>query len=188
MSSIKRRGLNFYKHDFSKGFEVSVYENDLTLGTEIKGDVRVKSDVEVDIEKIWVKISCIERIEKDTAILFNATLQVLDSLHVDAGFDKEFPFVYKLPSVGRETYHSIHQNVQWLLDVWVKIKQIRDAIKAEGSGEIFITKPSVSTAQVREVQVKEVVREVVLIPCAYCSGLMPQTSVFCPNCGARRKC
>ena len=34
---------------------------------------------------------------------------------------------------------------------------------------------------------KEIIREVVLIPCSYCSGLMPQTSVFCPNCGARRR-
>jgi hypothetical protein len=34
---------------------------------------------------------------------------------------------------------------------------------------------------------KEVTREVVLLPCTYCGGLMPQTSVFCPNCGARRK-
>ena len=106
----------------------------------------------------------------------------------DAGFDKEFPFVYKLPSVGRETYHSINQNVQWLLGACMKIKGVRKVINAEGNGEIFITKPTVSTAQVKEVQVKEVVREVVLIPCAYCSGLMPQTSVFCPNCGARRKC
>ena len=34
---------------------------------------------------------------------------------------------------------------------------------------------------------KETIREVVLIPCSYCSGLMPQTAIFCPNCGARRK-
>ena len=45
--------------------------------------------------------------------------------------------------------------------------------------EILVAKP--------EVLLKEVVREVVLIPCAYCGGLMPQTSTFCPNCGARRK-
>jgi hypothetical protein len=31
-----------------------------------------------------------------------------------------------------------------------------------------------------------IVKEVVMIPCAYCKGLMPQTSVFCPICGARR--
>jgi len=34
---------------------------------------------------------------------------------------------------------------------------------------------------------KEVHKEVVLIPCKYCGGLMPQTSTFCPSCGARRK-
>jgi hypothetical protein len=34
--------------------------------------------------------------------------------------------------------------------------------------------------------VKEtIVKEVVLIPCKYCDALMPQTSTFCPNCGAR---
>jgi hypothetical protein len=36
--------------------------------------------------------------------------------------------------------------------------------------------------------VKEtIVKEVVMIPCAFCRSLMPQTSTFCPNCGARRR-
>ena len=34
---------------------------------------------------------------------------------------------------------------------------------------------------------KEIIREIVLIPCVYCSGLMPQSAIFCPNCGERRK-
>ena len=34
---------------------------------------------------------------------------------------------------------------------------------------------------------KEVIKEVVMIPCKHCGGLMPQTSTFCPNCGARRE-
>lgn len=34
---------------------------------------------------------------------------------------------------------------------------------------------------------KEVIKEVVMIPCKYCGALMPQTSTFCPECGARRK-
>jgi hypothetical protein len=41
----------------------------------------------------------------------------------------------------------------------------------------------VETPSIKE---KEVIREVVMIPCKYCRGFMPQTSVFCPNCGARR--
>ena len=35
-------------------------------------------------------------------------------------------------------------------------------------------------------EVKEIRKEVVMIPCRYCGGLMPDTSLFCPNCGATR--
>jgi len=33
---------------------------------------------------------------------------------------------------------------------------------------------------------REVIREVVMVPCKYCSGLMPQTETSCPHCGAKR--
>jgi len=35
-------------------------------------------------------------------------------------------------------------------------------------------------------QKTEVAREIVMIPCKYCSALFPQTATFCPNCGAKR--
>jgi hypothetical protein len=35
-------------------------------------------------------------------------------------------------------------------------------------------------------ELKEVVREVVVIPCKYCGTLFAQTAIFCPHCGARR--
>jgi hypothetical protein len=38
-----------------------------------------------------------------------------------------------------------------------------------------------------ETKKEVIIKEVVLIPCQYCGGLMPQTAIFCPNCGARRK-
>ncbi len=34
--------------------------------------------------------------------------------------------------------------------------------------------------------VREVVREVVMIPCKYCGALFAQTATFCPHCGAKR--
>lgn len=35
---------------------------------------------------------------------------------------------------------------------------------------------------------KEVItKEIVMIKCDYCRSLMPQTALFCPNCGARRR-
>ena len=43
--------------------------------------------------------------------------------------------------------------------------------------------PQSSTTMVKET----IFKEVVMIPCSYCKGLMPQTSAFCSECGARRK-
>ncbi len=52
------------------------------------------------------------------------------------------------------------------------------ALKAaeQQDGGAFATKEKVT-----------IIREVVMIPCQYCDGLMDQTAIFCPNCGARRK-
>ena len=32
-----------------------------------------------------------------------------------------------------------------------------------------------------------IVKEVVMVPCVYCGGLMPQTETHCPHCQAPRK-
>ena len=32
-----------------------------------------------------------------------------------------------------------------------------------------------------------IIKEVVMIPCRYCEGLIPNTATFCPNCGAPKK-
>ena len=41
--------------------------------------------------------------------------------------------------------------------------------------------------EAKTVKEKVIVKEVVMLPCKYCGSLMPQTSTFCPHCGARRK-
>jgi len=48
--------------------------------------------------------------------------------------------------------------------------------------EIQVT-PASASPVVRE---KEILREIVMIPCKYCGALMPQTEIACPNCGAKR--
>ena len=45
-----------------------------------------------------------------------------------------------------------------------------------------------ATKQTPFFQKEVITKEVVMIPCDYCRSLMPQTSTFCPSCGARRKC
>lgn len=32
-----------------------------------------------------------------------------------------------------------------------------------------------------------IVKEIVMVPCVYCHGLMPNTATYCPSCGAPRK-
>ena len=32
-----------------------------------------------------------------------------------------------------------------------------------------------------------IIKEIVMVPCQYCGGLMPQTASFCSTCGAPRK-
>ena len=43
------------------------------------------------------------------------------------------------------------------------------------------------TSQSSTVTKETIVKEVVMVPCKYCGGLEPQTSVYCPHCGAKRK-
>lgn len=112
--------------------------------------------------------------------LFFEDKEISAGMHANIGSTAEFPFAFRLPTIGRETYHGIDKNLLWLLVATVYIQGIHGlANTLTEQKEVFVSNSTRIT--------KETVREVVLIPCSYCSGLMPQTSVFCPNCGARRK-
>lgn len=76
-----------------------------------------------------------------------------------------------------------------LRDVGAKeIEPFRDMVLRQ----VQNVKQTVTTTEGVQVQAipiqKEVItREVVMLPCNYCGGLMPQTSLFCPNCGAQKR-
>jgi hypothetical protein len=203
--------MGFFKRFTRPRAELSLIteKHELSLGEELKGTAVLRAEEEFDIEEIAVRLDCDESIKKtrrhyerghyktddmtgerkwveekewfedywDTDGLYSKLLQVCSQMHVNVGFNKEFPFVFKIPASERETYHGADRNVEWSIGAVMKIKG-RRYIKTK-TCEVLVAKPTES--------VKEVVREVVLIPCAYCGGLMPQTSLFCPNCGARRR-
>lgn len=64
-----------------------------------------------------------------------------------------------------------------------EIEPFRDMILRQ----VQSVKQTAITAQGVPTQKEVITREVVMLPCGYCGGLMIQTSVFCPNCGAKRK-
>jgi len=178
-------------------------KREFILGEEVKGNLEVKSEEELDIEGIGVALYCDESVKKtrwvsksddrgertyqqpyeDKRELYVEPLKLCGETHIPQGFFSVYPFSLKLPSHGRETYHSVDKNLEWGLSAMMTVKG-RPRVTSAGECEIIVVKPPETQ---KEVVQKEVVREVVLIPCSYCGGLMPQTSLFCPNCGARRK-
>ena len=151
--------LGFFKRNkFSKdSFQLSLDETELSFGDKVKGNLSIKSDVDFVIEKIWIRLTCEENSRKDHVILYyNDNLDLSDGIYVYEGFHKEFPFVLKLPSVGRETYHSIRQNVQWLMDVYIKVKGTTNAISTERGIEILVTKPTKPTIPTPPIPIKTV--------------------------------
>jgi len=78
-----------------------------------------------------------------------------------------------------EKVHARREHIEDTLRRQEEIRRIED--ERTYAHELELRR---ATAQ-REV-VKEVRQEVVMVPCRYCGGLIPDTSVFCSNCGARR--
>jgi hypothetical protein len=192
---------------------LGVDKNQLYFGDQIKGIATLKCDEELEIEHINASLSCVESIKKtrryqetirvgtnqrtlepinktvwreeeyyDRANLYSDHVQLCGLLPTIIGLSTDFSLTFKMPLSGRETYHSVESNVRWSVSAFAKVKG-RMNIPSKGGGEILVSKPIIAPP----ITIKEVVKEVVLIPCSYCSGLMPQTSIFCPNCGARRK-
>ena len=170
---------------------LKVKKTELCLGDELSGTLNISSQEELDVDEIYVSLSCIETVKKvrryqetvkvnpfeadtnperqvvwkeeeydDSKALFSADSKIMTMVHLTTGYQADFPFVFKLPTVGRETYHSVDQNLSWLVNAFMKAKN-RKTIRAYGGGEILVAKLMVSATTTREV-----VREIVLIPCA----------------------
>lgn len=65
------------------------------------------------------------------------------------------------------------------------IKALWQELNKYATPKVVLTKEVGKETVIKEKEI--ITQEVVMIPCAYCGGLMPQTSTFCPECGARRK-
>ena len=55
-------------------FQLSLGETELSFGDELKGTLSIKSDVEFDIEKIWVRLSCEESLREKTTQFSTITI------------------------------------------------------------------------------------------------------------------
>jgi hypothetical protein len=178
--------------------ELTAQKSQCNLGEQIKGTVRIRSDEEFEATQAVVWLTCNESIKRrqnfgiqfgpiqseylENAIIYQTSFVLFGAVHVPKGYDATLSYTLNISTAAKETSYSIDHNVKWLLYA-VLLSKDRPNVQTVFY-EIQVARPQISQSPTI---MKEVTREVVLIPCAYCGGLMPQSSIFCPNCGARRK-
>ena len=179
---------------------VSVQLNKSTfeLGESAEGTLTVNSDEEFDAKEVRCELQCVEEAKRvkyvndpalnrqvmkevqESATLYSGKPAFAGPMHVTSGFSQTFPCKMNIPAGGRPTFKSIDSKVTWTIKGVISIDGRPDVTGPVT--EIQVTPPS-ATPVVRE---KEIVREIVMIPCKYCGTLMPQTETACSNCGAKR--
>jgi hypothetical protein len=176
---------------------LTIPKSTFELGEDLKGAIAVSSEEEFDATEVRAELRCIEKKKKekteyddegrkvhreywDRATLHSANPRASGQLQLKAGFDKTFPFSINIPAGGRESYDSVDGGVTWLIKGVIAIDG-RPDVTSE-TKEIQVVKPAAAPTVV-----KEIVKEVVMIPCEYCGTLFSQLDSACPNCGATRK-
>ena len=168
------------------------------LGENVEGTLVVTSSEDFDAKEVRCEFQCVETKKRtslqydaaikqtipkevqESATLWSSRPQMTGPLHLTPGFSQNYPVSINLPAGGRPTYHSVDQNVAWSLKGVIAIEGRPDVTSS--TVEIQVAPPSASPV----IKEKEIVREVVMIPCKYCGTLMIQTETICPNCGAKR--
>jgi hypothetical protein len=195
MGFLKKLTGRFTKPNAS--VSLTVPKSTFELGEDLKGAIVVSSQEEFDATEVRAEIRCVEkkkrekteyddegrkvhRVYWDHATLHSADPRASDKLHLAPGFNKTFPFNVNIPAGGRESYDSVDGGVTWSIKGVIAIDG-RPDVTSE-TMEIQVIRPAAAPTVV-----KEIVKEVVMIPCEYCGTLMPQTATSCPNCGATRK-
>ena len=181
-------------------------KNAYILGENLEGVLSVTSEEEVDVSEVRAELEATEKRKKgryetetntlpdgkqetkqvwkeywETATFFTAKPQISGATHLTTGNANAFSFSLVIPASGQASYMGMDGSVTWTLMGVIGIK-----------GRPDITTPAVDVQVLKApeapmiIKEKVVEREVVMVPCKYCGALMPETSLACPNCGAKR--
>lgn len=182
--------------------ELKLTNYTVALGENLEGSIYVSSKEDFDVTEARCEIQCTEEAKvvryqydpvakrnelrevQETQTLFSAKPAVSGVTHISNGENRTFPFSINIPAGGRPTYQAIQDNVSWTIKGVLAIDGRPDAT-SQLAGIQVIQLPAPSSVASQTV-VKEVVREVVKIPCSYCHTLFDQLETTCPNCGAKR--
>jgi hypothetical protein len=179
--------------------ELRLSKPSFSLGEDLEGSLLVFAQEDFDCTEVRLEVECVEsakvirydydsasrrsiaRETTESAVLFSAKPLLSTSAHFGNGENRSFPIKFNIPAGGRPTYVAFDRRVTWTIKGVVAVDGRPDATTNEA--EFQVVQPVVvAGAQV----VREVVREVVRVPCRYCQTLFDQLEITCPNCGAKR--
>lgn len=196
MGFFKKLTGRFTKPEAS--VSLTIPKSTFELGEDLKGAIAVSSQEEFEATGVRAELRCVERKKRektewdedskrnvrrtywDQATLHSADPTASGPIHLTGGFNKTLPFSVNIPAGGRESYDSVDGGVTWSIKGVVAIDD-RPDVTSE-TMEIQVVRPAAAPTVV-----KEIVKEVVMIPCEYCGTLFPALDSKCPNCSATRK-
>lgn len=170
----------------------------VALGENLEGSVTVSSREDFDATEVRCEMSCVEQARvirqyydpqlrrtlprevDESSVLFSARPVLSGPTHLANGETRDFQLSVNIPAGGRATVQGIKQSVTWTIKAVVAVDGRPDVVSKIQA--LQVVQPSAQPV----IKEKEVVRQVVMIPCKYCGMLMDQLVTVCPNCGAKR--
>ena len=166
----------------------------VVLGDNLEGTFTVSPHEDIQAEEIRCEIRCTEtvqvmRTEYDPAIKTMVSRQVTENkilyqarpicspaTELANGVSRAFKISINIPAGSRPTYTSVSDMVQWEIKGVVAIHGRPDVTTKEMQFQVILQSQ-------RPVNEPPKLR---LISCQYCQTEMPENTLTCPNCGARR--
>jgi hypothetical protein len=174
---------------------LQLFDSYVVLGDNLEGSITILPHETIDADEIRCEITCTEtaqvmRTEYNPAIKSMVTRQVTETnilfqakpacnaaTQLVNGVSRSFKFSVNIPAGARPTFLSTGNSVVW---------EIKGVVAVQGRPDVTTKEIplQVITQSQRPTNVAPKIR---LVNCEYCQTAMPETTLACPNCGARRK-
>ncbi len=174
---------------------LQLLEQFVVIGDNLEGTFTVMPHETIDTDEVRCELNCIEtaqvlrneydpvakrmvaRMVTETRTLYQANAICSPATQLINGVSRSFKLSTNIPFGSRPTFASINDNVEW---------QIKGVVAVHGRPDL--TTPTIQfqviPASERPANQAPKIR---LVNCEYCQAAMPETTLACPNCGARRK-
>ncbi len=192
MGFLKNLGKRLTQPDADANLQLS--EQHVILGDNLEGTLTVNPRETIDADEVRCEINCTETAQvirnfydpnikrmvprqvTETQTLYQANALCSPATQLVNGVGRTFKLSANIPIGSRPSFTSISDNVEW---------QIKGVIAVHG-------RPDLTTKTIQFQVVPESQRpqnqapKIRLINCEYCQAAMPDTTLSCPNCGAKR--